>query len=415
MRGKRTKNIYLHSNEQTLNFAKTPHTFRYIPLGVQKNFSLFARNLNEHHLMTNTAPTESNLSGLKRADFQAEIDGKKTDLFILKNAKGMEVAVTNYGCAILSIMVPDKNGKYDNVVLGHDSIEHVVHSPEPFLNTTIGRYGNRIADARFTLLGEDFTLADNAGGNSLHGGPTGFHTRVWDALQLDDTRVEFKYTSADGEEGFPGKLEVTMSYFLSDDENALNIEYSAKSDKNTIVNLTNHAFFNLAGTGNPTSLINDHVLEINAAHYLPMTENSIPTGEILSVEGTPMDFLTPHTIGERIEEKYPQLIYGHGYDHCYVLNKVEAYELSYAVLCTHPTSGRTLTMYTTEPGVQLYTGNWLSGFAGAHGATYPARSAVCFEAQDFPNSPNVTYFPSPILLEGDEYAQFTSYVFDVVE
>jgi aldose 1-epimerase len=227
--------------------------------------------------------------------------------------------------------------------------------------------------------------------------------------------VEFKYTSADGEEGFPGKLEVTMAYFLDDDANALNIEYSAKSDKNTIANLTNHAFFNLAGIGNPTPSVADHLLEINADHYIPIDEVSIPTGEILSVKGTPMDFLEEHPIGQYINEKHQQLINGAGYDHCYVLNRLEEFELSYALKYTDPKSGRSMTMYTTEPGVQLYTGNWLNGFAGAHGATYPARSAVCFEAQCFPNSPNVTYFPSCILPAGGEYSQFTTYEFEVIK
>lgn len=365
--------------------------------------------------MNSKTPTESNLSGLVRKDFQKDIDSKKTDLFILKNAQGMEVAVTNYGCAILSIMVPDKNGKYANVILGHDSIDHVINSPEPFLNTVIGRYGNRIANGKFTLFGEEHKLAVNNGPNSLHGGPTGFHTRIWDATQPNESTVIFNYTSADGEEGFPGNLEVELTYRLEDEANALVIEYRATTDKATVVNLTSHGFFNLAGTGNPTPTVLDQTITINADHYVPIDEVSIPTGEILKVEGTPMDFRTPHTIGERIDDKFQQLINGTGYDHCYVLNKTEAGELSLAATYSDPQSGRTMEMYTTETGVQLYTGNFLGGFEGAHGATYPARSAVCFEAQCFPDTPNKAHFPSAVLLPGDEYQQITVYQFGVSE
>lgn len=366
--------------------------------------------------MTNTISTaEPNLSGLERKAFQQEIQGKKTDLFVLRNKQGMEMAVTNYGCAILSIMVPDKNGKMANVILGHDSIDHVVNSPEPFLSTTVGRYGNRICQGKFSLFEEDFQLAINNGPNALHGGPTGFHARVWDASQTEDNCVTFTLESADGEEGFPGNLKVEMSYCLAEEENTLVIEYKATTDKPTIVNLTNHAFFNLAGIANPTPTVLDNQLTINADFYVPIDENSIPTGEILKVEGTPMDFRTPHTIGERINEQHPQLINGTGYDHCYVLNKEEEGALSLAATCLEPESGRTLEVYTTEAGVQLYTGNWLNGFEGAHGATFPARSAVCFEAQCFPDTPNRAHFPSCTLLPGDEYRQVTAYAFGVEE
>lgn len=362
---------------------------------------------------TNSTPTESNLSGLDRKDFQKDIDQQKTDLYILRNKSGMEVAATNYGCALLSIMVPDKNGNYANVVLGHDSIEHVMNSPEPFLSTIIGRYGNRIANGKFNLEGEEYQLAINNGPNALHGGPTGFHARVWDAAQPNDSTVIFHYTSADGEEGFPGRLHVEVTYYLDDHSNALVIKYRATTNKTTIINLTNHGFFNLAGIANPTPTVLDNIVTINADHYIPINEVSIPTGEILKVEGTPMDFRTPHTIGERIDDKFQQLVNGSGYDHCYVLNKPEAGELTLAATCTDPGSGRTMEVYTTENGVQLYTGNWLNGFAGAHGATFPARSAVCFEAQCFPDTPNRAYFPTAALMPGDEYQQVTVYKFGV--
>lgn len=363
--------------------------------------------------MDNTFTTKENISGLNRNDFQTEVNGKQTDLFILKNKNGMEVTVTNYGCAILSIMVPDKNGQYGNVVLGHDSIEHVINSPEPFLSTVIGRYGNRIANGKFTLFGVEYNLTINNGPNSLHGGPTGFHCRVWEAEQIDECTVQFAYTSEDGEEGFPGTLEVEMIYRLEEDENALVIEYRATTDEPTLVNLTNHAFFNLAGIANPSPSIENHILTINADHYTPVDDVSIPTGEILRVEGTPMDFRTPHTVGERINEQFPQLIRGAGYDHCYVVNKTENGELSLAATCVEPVSGRSIEVYTTEPGVQLYTGNWLNGFEGAHGATFPARSGICFEAQCFPDTPNKSYFPTATLLPEDEYQQVTIYKFGI--
>ncbi|WP_319505659.1 aldose epimerase family protein [Bacteroides graminisolvens] len=363
--------------------------------------------------MINTFSTDGNLSKLDRKNFQKQVEGKNTDLYILRNKKGMEVAVTNFGCALLSIMVPDKDGKYANVLLGHDSIDHVINSPEPFLSTVIGRYGNRIAKGRFTLDEEIYSLAINNGPNALHGGPTGFHRRVWDANQLNESTIEFKYLSVDGEEGFPGNLEVTMTYEIDEESNALVIEYSATTDKTTLVNLTNHGFFNLAGIANPTPSINNHLVTINADHFLPIDEVSIPTGEILKVEGTPMDFRTPHTVGERIKEKHQQLINGAGYDHCYVLNKEEGYDLSLAAIYTDPESKRSMQVYTTEPGVQLYTGNWLNGFEGAHGATFPARSGICFEAQCFPDTPNRPYFPSATLLPGEEYYQMTIYKFTI--
>lgn len=363
--------------------------------------------------MINTFSTDGNLSKLDRKNFQKQVEGKNTDLYILRNKNGMEVAVTNFGCALLSIMVPDKNGKYANVLLGHDSIDHVINSPEPFLSTVIGRYGNRIAKGKFTLDEEVYSLAINNGPNALHGGPTGFHRRVWDANQLNESTIEFKYLSVDGEEGFPGNLEVTMTYEIDEESNALVIEYSATTDKTTLVNLTNHGFFNLAGIATPTPSINNHLVTINAGHFLPIDEVSIPTGEILKVEGTPMDFRTPHTVGERIEEKHQQLINGAGYDHCYVLNKEEGYELSLAAIYTDPESKRSMEVYTTEPGVQLYTGNWLNGFEGAHGATFPARSGICFEAQCFPDTPNRPYFPSATLLPGEEYYQMTIYKFTI--
>ncbi len=349
---------------------------------------------------------------MKAEDFTTTIDGKETGLYILKNKNGMEIAVTNYGAALLSVMVPDKNGKFANVVLGHDSLAHVINSPEPFLSTVIGRYGNRIAKGKFTLCGQEYSLTINNGPNSLHGGPTGFHARVWEATQESESSLTLTYHSADGEEGFPGNLDVTMHYILSD-ENEFIIEYSALTDEPTPVNLTNHGFFNLAGIANPSPSIENHIVTINAGFYTPVDEVSIPTGEIARVAGTPMDFTTPCRVGERINEPFQQLIFGAGYDHCYVLNKKEQGELSLAATCVGPESGRKMEVYTTEAGVQLYTGNWLNGFTGAHGATFPARSGICFEAQAFPDTPNKPHFPSASLFPGDEYQQVTIYKFGI--
>lgn len=362
--------------------------------------------------MNNTFYKENNLSGLKRADFQKTIGGKETDLFILSNENGAEVAVTNYGGAIISIMVPDRNGKLANVVQSHDTIDGVINSPEPFLSTLIGRYGNRIAKGKFKLDGVEYPLAVNNGPNSLHGGPTGYHARVWDAEQTNAHSVTLHYLSADGEEGFPGNLDITVVYTFTN-ENEIIITYTAICDKKTIVNLTNHAFFSLSGVNNPTPTIENNIVTINADYYVPIDEVSIPTGEILKVEGTPMDFRTPHTVGSRIDEPFQQLINGAGYDHCYVLNKEEAGTLTFAAKCVEPESGRTLEVYTTEPGVQVYTDNWATGYPGYHGATFPRRSAICFEAQHFPDTPNKGHFPSAVLNAGDTYHQVTIYKFGV--
>lgn len=362
--------------------------------------------------MINTSDSQENLCGLKKVNFQKNINGKNTDLFILKNNKGMEVAITNYGGAILSIMVPDKKGKYANVIQGHDSIDNVINSHEPFLSTLIGRYGNRIAKGKYQLKGKEYSLTINNGPNSLHGGPTGFHTRVWDADQVSKNELKLHYLSVDGEEGFSGNLDVNVTYSLSEN-NELIIDYKATTDKSTIVNLTNHGFFSLSGIANPTPGIENNIVTINADYFIPIDEVSIPSGEILKVKDTPMDFTTPHTIGSRIDDKYEQLVFGAGYDHCYVLNKKEAGELSFAAKCVEPNSGRTMEVYTTEPGVQLYTSNWHNGFEGSHGSTFPKRSAICFEAQHFPDTPNRDYFPSCVLEPGEEYKQKTIYKFGI--
>ena len=359
--------------------------------------------------MANT--TENvNLCGLNRKDFQTTVNGKKTDLYILRNRKGYEVAVTNFGGAIVAIMVPDKDGKVANVIQGHDNIQDVINSPEPFLSTLIGRYGNRICKGTYTLNGKEYQLALNDGPNHLHGGPTGFHSRVWDAKQMGPRALALSYISSYGEEGFSGECRINVEYTFTDN-NELIIEYLATTNKKTIINLTHHAFFSLAGIANPTPTVDNVELQLNADFYLPIDKVSIPTGEILKVEGTPFDFRTPKPIGQDINADNEQLKNGSGYDHNYVLNKKEEGELSFAAKLKEPNSGRTMEVYTTEPGLQLYTGNFESGIPGTHGSTYPWRSAVCLEAQHFPDTPNRPYFPSVVLRPGEQYKQKTIYKF----
>lgn len=359
----------------------------------------------------NTTETE-NICGLKRADFQSTIAGKETDLYILRNSEGNEVAISNYGGALVAIMVPDRNGNRANVIQGHDNINDIVNSPEPYLSTLIGRYGNRICKGRFQLHGKEYQLPINNGPNSLHGGLKGFNAKVWDALQMNDHTLVLKYVSPYGEEGFSGEMKTTVVYSFTDD-NELVIEYMATTNKKTIINLTSHGFFSLAGIANPTPTIENLECEINADFYIPIDNTSIPTGEILCVEGTPFDFRKPKTVGQDIDADNEQIKNGAGYDHCFVLNKKEEGELSFAARIKEPVSGRIMEVYTTEPGVQVYTDNWADGYKGQNGATFPRRSAICFEAQHFPDSPNRPYFPSVVLNPGEQYTQKTVYRFAV--
>ena len=344
--------------------------------------------------MANTTETV-NLCGLKREDFQATINGKKTDLYILRNRKGYEVAISNYGGAICAIMVPGKDGKVANVIEGHNDIKQLTSGNEPYLSTLIGRWGNRICKGQFILNGKEYH-------------------KVWDARQMGPRSLALHRISSYGEEGFTGELDVTVEFTFTD-QNELVIEYLATTNKKTIVNLTHHAFFALGGTADPTPGIEDQICEINADFYLPTDDTAIPTGEILKVEGTPFDFRKPKTFGQDIDADNEQIKFGHGFDHNYVLNKQEEGELSFAAKLTDPKSGRTMEVYTTEPGLQLYTGNFLNGYKGANGCTFPHRSAVCFEAQHFPDSPNRPYFPSVVLNPGQRYKQKTVYRFGVVE
>lgn len=361
--------------------------------------------------MANTEETQ-NVCGLKREDFQTTVNGKKTDLFILRNSEGNEVAISNYGGALVAIMVPDKNGNLANVVMGHDNIQDVINSPEPYLSRIIGRYANRIAKGHFTLKGKEYYVPINNGANSLHGGKQGFNTKVWTPELMNDHTLALNYVSPYGEEGYTGELKVTVEYTWTDN-NELHIDYLATTNKKTILNLTNHGFFALAGIAKPTPTVENVELQINANYYLPIDNTSIPTGEIRFVKGTPFDFTSPKAIGKDINADNEQIKNGSGYDHCFVLNKKEEGELSLAAKAYEPVSGRTMEVYTTEPGVQLYTGNFLNGFKGTHGATYPRHSAISLECQHFPDSPNHPYFPSVVLNPGERYKQSTIYKFGI--
>lgn len=354
---------------------------------------------------------KNTLSGLHVADFCKSVDGKEVTLCLLTNSKGSELTVTNYGAKIVSLMVPDRTGKWVDVVTGHATLDDYLVSEEPYFGAICGRYGNRIAKGTFTLDGVVYNqLAINNGPNSLHGGKKGFNAVVWDIRQTDGQTVELSYTAGDGEEGFPGTLKVILTYHLTDD-NEVVISYQATTDKPTVLNLTNHSYFNLSGAGDP--YIGDHVLTINADYYLPTDDTAIPYGPKEKVEGTPMDFRTPVEVGARINDNFEQLVFGKGYDHTYVLNK-EANELSFCARCSSPKTGISMDTYTTEPGVQLYTGNWMTGrFEGKGGLRYPQRAALCLETQHFPDSPNRPEYPSTVLRPGEIFQSKTVYAFSV--
>lgn len=333
------------------------------------------------------------------------------DLYTLTNTKGMEVRISTYGGAVVSIKVPDKSGKFEDVVLGFDS--HAGYEkPNPYFGAIIGRYGNRIGKAAFKLNRVTYKLAANNGVNHLHGGVRGFDKVLWSAKEMptpDGVRLDLSYTSKDGEEGYPGELNVTVSYTLLGEKNELRIGYEAVSTKNTVVNLTNHSYFNLAGQGEGDIL--NHSVTIMADRYTPVDAGLIPTGELKPVEGTPFDFRKPHTIGERIDGKDQQLVFGKGYDHNFVLNKYED-DLELAARVTEPTKGRAMEVLTTEPGVQFYTGNFLDGtITGKNGKVYGHRAAFCLETQHFPDSPNQPSFPSTVLRPTERYRSTTIYRF----
>lgn len=338
-------------------------------------------------------------------------DGKQAALFTLENKNGMLCQITNYGGRIVSLFTEDKDGNFEDMVLGHDSLDDYLKGPgDPYFGAIIGRYGNRIKHGKFELNGKNYQLAVNNGPNHLHGGLKSFSHVVWDAEQIDNQKLELTYLSADGEENYPGNLSVKVTYTLSDN-NSLEIAYEATTDAPTLVNLTNHSYFNLKGAGNGT--IKDHSLSIAADHYTPTDENSIPTGEIAPVKNTPMDFRNKKLIGTDIAADFEQLKIGRGYDHTFVFTDPKLENLAAKV--TEPTSGRTLELYTNEPGVQFYTGNWVTGCGlGKNDKTYLSQESFCLETQHYPNSPNQSNFPSTVLNPGETYRSICIYKFGLI-
>lgn len=350
-------------------------------------------------------------ASITRAPFGVTRDGQPVEVFTLRNANGVEARIINYGGVVLSLKVPDRNGQFGDVVLGFDTLAEY-EQKSPYFGCLIGRYGNRIAGGRFTLNGVTYQLATNDGPNHLHGGIKGFDKRVWKVERAEVTpqgpQLVLSYLSPDGEEGYPGNLHVTATYTLTKD-NGLRLDYRATTDKDTIVNLTQHSYFNLAGHGD----ILGHVVYLNADRFTPVDATLIPTGELRPVEGTPFDFRKPTAIGARIQQDDEQLRYGRGYDHNWVINKKPG-ELALHARVVEPTTGRVLEVLSTEPGLQFYSGNFLDGtLKGKYGQVYAHRSAFCMEPQHFPDSPNKPNFPSVVLKPGQEYRNTIIYRFSV--
>ena len=352
-----------------------------------------------------------------RESFRQTIDNKETDLYVLKNKKGMQAAITNYGGRIVSLIVPDKDGKPTNVVIGFDSVEQYVSSTEPFFGATIGRYGNRLAKGTFMIDSNRNQVPINNVPNALHGGTKGFHYVVFDGKQLNDSTLELSYLSKDGDEGFPGNLQVKVTYSLTGD-NSLKCMYEATTDKPTVVNLTNHAFFNLNGEGSGTIL--DHILQVNAGHYTPVDSTLIPTGKIEPVNNTPFDFTLPKPIGRDIDVKNQQLEYGNGYDHNFVLNETGLNSgihrnLRKAATVVGDQTGIVMEVFTEEPGLQFYSGNFMQSKNKLRSGLDDFRTAFCLETQHFPDSPNQPAFPSTLLKPGESYKTVSFYKFSTAQ
>ena len=352
------------------------------------------------------------LAGIRHTVFANTAEGTSVELFTLKNSKGVEAEITNYGGIVVSLKVPDRNHRLDDVVLGFADLDSY-RRKHPYFGALVGRYANRIAKGAFALEGKTYKLAVNNGENSLHGGLVGFDKRVWDAKSQSAAAgpaLELTYISKDGEEGYPGNLAVKVIYTLTEN-NELKIDYTATTDKTTVINLTNHNYFNLAGEGSSTIL--GHELILNADRFTPVGATQIPTGELRKVADSPFDFRTPFKIGARIDSKDEQLQVGMGYDHNFIINDYDG-SLRSAAKVYEPTSGRTLEVLTTEPGVQFYSGNNLDGsLVGKSGKKYQRRFGFCLEAQHFPDSPNKPEFPSVVLKPGQTYHQTTIYRFGV--
>ena len=360
---------------------------------------------------TSTPKDEKTLSGLDKTKFQTVVNGDSTDLYVLKNASGMEVAITNFGGRIVSVMVPDKTGKMIDVVLGFDSISDYINVPSDF-GATIGRYANRINQGKITIDDKTIQLPQNNFGHCLHGGPQGWQYQVFkNVKQLDDSTIEMTRFSPDGDMNFPGNVEAKVIFTLTDD-NAIKIDFSATSDQKTVINMCNHSYFNLGG--DPTKAITEDELYINADNFTPVDSTFMTTGEILTVKETPMDFTTPKKVGKEINNyDYVQLKNGNGYDHNWVLNTAGDINLLAAKVVS-PASGVTLEVFTNEPGVQVYTGNFLDGTVkGKKGITYNQRTGICLETQHYPDSPNKPQWPSVMLEPGKVYQSTCIYKFGV--
>ena len=351
------------------------------------------------------------LAPIAKSSFGKTADDQTVDLFTLRNASGTEARITNYGGIVTALKVADQHGNFGDVVLGYDQLAGYL-SDSPYFGSLVGRVGNRIAGGRFKLNGKEYTLAQNNGTNSLHGGVKGFDKVVWAARPLATgigPALELTYTSPDGEEGFPGNLEVRATYTLTAD-NALRLDYAATTDADTHCNLTHHSYFNFAGHGD----VLDHVVTLNAGHFTPVDANLIPTGEVRPVKGTPFDFTQATRIGERISHDDEQLKFANGYDHNWVLNQSAAGLLTHAATVSEPASGRVMEVWTTEPAIQFYSGNFLDGtITGKGGWTYQRRHGFCLEPQHYPDSPNHPEFPSTLLSPGRTYRNTILYKFSV--
>ena len=370
---------------------------------------------NEKKADTNITPVEEmkNLVTITKESFGTTTDSIAVDKFILKNEKGMEISIITYGGIITSWTAPDKNGQYKDIVLGFDSIHKYQMPGVPYFGALIGRFGNRIANAKFSLDGTEYTLATNDGKNHLHGGAKGFDKVVWNASEktTDSTAsLVLTYLSKDMEEGYPGNLQTTVTYTLDNDNN-LDVVYEATTDKKTVINLTQHTYFNLSGDFSKPIL--DHKVSINADSFLPVDATLIPTGEIKEVAGTPFDFREAKVIGQEIEAKDEQLKRGLGYDHCWVLNNQNE-GMRLAATVYDPQTGRFLEVSTDEPAIQFYTGNFLDGtLPSKNGGSYAKRTGFCLETQHYPDSPNQQDFPSVVLNSGENYISKTSFKFSV--
>jgi len=346
-----------------------------------------------------------------KQDYGKTSTGESVYLYTLRNTHGVEAKITNYGGILVSLKVPDRNRKFDDVVLGFKDLDSYLTKNDPYMGALIGRYGNRIAKGRFTLDGVEYKLAVNNGENHLHGGIKGFDKVVWTGREMKmgtSPAVALTYLSKDGEEGYPGNLNVRVVYSLTND-NELKIDYTATTDKDTVTNLTHHSYFNLAGEGNGDIL--NHLVTINANQFVPTDAGSIPTGELKNVAGTPFDFINPTAIGARINQDDEQLKFGNGYDHTWVI-KGQPGTMRVAATAYEPTSGRIMQVLTTEPGVQFYTGNFLNGtLTGKSGKIYARRTGFCFETQHYPDSPNQPSFPTTTLKKGATYKSTTIYRF----